>query len=216
MLTIFIKLFNLIKVHGWKFTGKFLLTKIFLFSKRGNFVFRGETFDYFFHRYNNTWDHERCVEIPIFKKYLGNSLENNETILEIGNVLSHYLKKNWLVVDKFEKEQGVVNIDINSFESQKKFDLIISISTMEHIGFEAVEHVKSLLSDKGIFIFSIPIGFNKDFDAKILSIGIKALYLKRVSYRSWKEVTEKEIQNSKYDYPYDAANALAICYVEKD
>lgn len=65
------------------------------------------------------------------------------SILEVGNVLSHY--ENHLsetlgiitsrrIVDKFEVEVGVDNEDLMNLPSDKKYDAIVSLSTVEHIG----------------------------------------------------------------------------------
>ncbi|MFK5282271.1 hypothetical protein ACI3PL_22195, partial [Lacticaseibacillus paracasei] len=54
-------------------------------------------------------------------------------ILEVGNVLSNFMPCNHIVVDKFEKASGVLNVDIVDYRSTHKFDFIISISTFEHI-----------------------------------------------------------------------------------
>ncbi|MEM3771557.1 MAG: hypothetical protein QXW80_04540 [Candidatus Micrarchaeia archaeon] len=88
---------------------------------------------YFINQYNAV-DSERCVEIPFVmyfvKKYMG------KEIMEVGNVLNHYDPFSHLVVDKYERGKNVINGDIVDFNTDKKFDLIISISTVEHIGFD--------------------------------------------------------------------------------
>jgi hypothetical protein len=57
-------------------------------------------------------------------------------ILEIGNVLSHYFPVNHDIVDKYEKADGVINQDVVHFYSPKKYDLIVSVSTLEHVGWD--------------------------------------------------------------------------------
>ena len=89
--------------------------------------------------YNNTG--ERAIEIPIALDFLA-SLEKKDNILEIGNTLSHY--ENSLseyigirprrIVDKFEVALGVDNVDFMEIPSEEKYDVIVSISTIEHIG----------------------------------------------------------------------------------
>jgi hypothetical protein len=54
----------------------------------------------------------------------------------VGNVLSHYFSVNHDVVDKYEKAEGVINRDIIDFHPSKEYDLIISISTLEHVGWD--------------------------------------------------------------------------------
>ncbi|MGZ4934111.1 MAG: hypothetical protein ACXV49_06390 [Halobacteriota archaeon] len=117
---------------------------------------------------------------------------NAKQILEVGNVLSHYFPLHHDVVDKHETGINVLNKDIVEFQPEKKYDLIISISTLEHIGFNeemyslpesaqevvpsptyvarpekilrVIQHLKRLLSDDGKIIVTIPWGFNKALD----------------------------------------------------
>jgi hypothetical protein len=80
---------------------------------------------------------------------------------------------------------------------------------------KAIENVKNLLSSDGVFIMSDPLGYNKDFDNKVLDnkYGFqKRIYLKRKGYRVWEVVEKHEIEDSVYDAPFNAANALVICY----
>jgi len=64
------------------------------------------------------------------RKYRG------KNILEIGNVLSRHIKLEHDILDKYETAKGVINEDIVDFKSEKKYDLIISISTLEHVGWD--------------------------------------------------------------------------------
>ena len=108
-----------------------------------SFFFKGKELGYNRIRYNNPT--ERCVEIPIAFDFLAN-LQKRERILEVGNVLSYY--ENTLsesvgifhrkIVDKFEQDLGVDNQDLMDLPSTEKYDAILSISTVEHIG-QAVE-----------------------------------------------------------------------------
>ena len=108
-----------------------------------SFFFKGKELGYNRIRYNNPT--ERCVEIPIAFDFLAN-IQKRERILEVGNVLSYY--ENTLsesvgifhrkIVDKFEQDLGVDNQDLMDLPSTEKYDAILSISTVEHIG-QAVE-----------------------------------------------------------------------------
>lgn len=59
-----------------------------MLKSRRTFAFRGDAHRYFYHRYNTTWRNERTVEIPIILEVLNKS--KGKSILEVGNVLSHY------------------------------------------------------------------------------------------------------------------------------
>jgi multidrug resistance efflux pump len=106
-----------------------------------SFFFKGKELGYNRIRYNNPT--ERCVEIPIAFEFLAN-LDKKDRILEVGNVLAYY--ENTLsehmgilrrkIVDKFENELGVDNEDLMNLRSAEKFDAVVCISTVEHIGQE--------------------------------------------------------------------------------
>jgi len=95
-------------------------------------LIRGNTYRYF--DTFRTRHGERAVKILIVvemvRKYRG------KNILEIGNVLSRHIKLEHDVLDKYETAKGVINEDIVDFKSEKKYDLIISISTLEHVGLD--------------------------------------------------------------------------------
>lgn len=92
------------------------LHKIFCFT-RGYFKFQNKKYPYFWHQYNTTWQNERTVEVPIIweivKKY------KTKKILEVGNVLSYYFPVKHDIVDKYEKEKGVINEDVVNFQPAK-------------------------------------------------------------------------------------------------
>jgi len=80
------------------------------------------------------WKNERCVEVPLAKSIVD---KEKGRILEMGNVLPHYYKNaRWDVLDKFEKGKNILNADIASFKPKNKYNLILSISTFEHIGLD--------------------------------------------------------------------------------
>jgi hypothetical protein len=200
------------------------------------FTFNDARYRYFYHRYNETWNNERAVEIPI----VWNEVEQHdaERILEVGNVLSHYYPVHHDVVDKHEKGDGIINADVVDFHPEKKYDLIVSISTLEHVGFNeegfseqpglmahpektlhAIQNLKGLLSHRGKIIATVPLGYNVALD-QLLREGNKSIftstfYLKRVSRNNhWVEVEEEGIGHAKYNYQFRYANALAVCVFE--
>jgi len=144
----------------------------FLFKNR-KFHFKNKKINYFHHSYNSTWANERAIEIPLIQNFLKGE---QGRILEVGNVLSHYMEINWDVLDKYENSEFVINEDLVNFKPSKKYKKIISISTLEHVGFDelpkdntkilkAIENLKSnCLMKGGSFIFTVPIGWNPDLD----------------------------------------------------
>lgn len=154
------------------------------FHHQQGFFYKGKYYPFFFNMYNATWRFDRKYEIPIFIKLLEDY--GKEDILEVGNTLKHYADVQHDILDKYEVEDGVINEDICSFNPKKKYGLIISISTIEHIGLyqygigdseeidKAIKNIVSLLKPKGKFIFSFTGGgYNPDLDRWMTEHNIK-------------------------------------------
>lgn len=171
----------------------------------------------FFHPHNKSWLTERCVEIPIALSYV------KGRCLEVGNVLNRYAPFGAYkpfkhdVLDKYEIGKNILNKDIVDFNPGPIYDSIISVSTIEHVGFDetprepkkalrALEHMKSMLRPNGIMILTVPIGYNIYLDSHLPEFGAK--YLRRTGISEWREITD--IVGIKYDTPYKCANGLAI------
>lgn len=128
---------------------------------KATFDYRGLRLPLTYHPYSATWSSERAVEISIAREYLDRYA--GKPVLELGNVTSHYLDVRHLILDKYEKGTGpieVINEDVVEFETDRRFDLVISVSTIEHIGFDddgdsrqkiplAISKCRSLLTPVG-------------------------------------------------------------------
>jgi len=187
------------------------------------FKFQGQSYKYYCKNYNTTWKNERAVEIPIVWEIVKNF---HGKILEVGNVLSHYYRFTHDVVDKYEKADGVINQDIVDFHPSQRYDLIVSVSTLEHIGVDekpvepkkilnAIENLKSnCLAPGGTMIITVPLGHNSELDRSIKKGSIdlgKQFYLQRLSKNNlWKETDLNNVQNMAYDSPFPFGNALVI------
>lgn len=198
-----------------------------LSSRPSCFTFRGKSYRYFRHRYNATWRNERAVEIPIARGFLAGIPA--EKVLEIGNVLSHYGPVAHQVVDKYEKAEGITNADVCDFKSEKKYGLILSISTLEHVGWDeepkdeskvlrAFENLRSLLEPEGRLLVTIPLGYNPSLDRMIGEGRIRfaeTVYLKKNPRRNnWKEVNAEEVRHPCYDRRAYVAHELLVGIVE--
>ena len=189
------------------------------------FEFQGRTFSCFYHRYNMTWAGERTVEIPIGKSYLDQYAGGN--VLEVGNVLSHYFPATHDILDKFEKGPGIINQDIVGYSPAKSYDLILSISTFEHIGFDDEAEVPSgqkiqkaiaactgrLLNPAGKFVLTVPLGYNPDLDRMIQHGTLQTAresYLRRVRSRDWVGSTREESLRCRFGTPFPYANAILV------
>jgi SAM-dependent methyltransferase len=230
------RLKSYIQKYGLRYTLEYSMEKIFSpilhiyykkFKRPEKFIFEGKSLEYFYHKYRSTWANERIVEIPIFKEMLNET--SPENTLEVGNVLSHYFEVKYDILDKYENLPNIIQEDILSFMPEKKYKLIISISTFEHIGWDenprnpekvkdVIAHIKCLLKDGGRLVFSVPVNYNPELDKMIFSGEInleKKIYLKRTDKGNhWLEVNEKDILHSKYGNPYFCANALIIGFIK--
>lgn len=199
------------------------------------FTLQGQTYRYFYHPHNTTWKNERAVEIPIIleeiKSYQGGR------ILEVGNVLSHYVHFQHDIVDKYDKSDGVINQDVVDFQPAEnendKYDLIVSISTIEHVGWDetprdskkiprALENLTTrCLAPGGEIVVTVPIGYNTYLDKLLKEDKDKIrfteqYYLKRISDdNKWIQVGGGEIREAKYNSPFPYANVLVIGVIKR-
>lgn len=209
---------------------KYIFLTYLKFRRKEKFIFCGKEYEYFYHDYNMTWANERAIEVPIIKEKL--DLFKNRHVLEVGNVLSHYFPLWWDVLDKYEKSKDMINEDVVNFKPKKKYDLIVSISTLEHVGWDetpkdfqkiivALKHLKdNCLKKRGEMLITLPIAYNTKMDRMLFEGRLKfdeTYYLKRLSWdNKWKETNIKEIKAvKKYGHPFIGANGLVIGFVRK-
>ena len=135
------------------------------------------------------------------------------------------------MLDKYERAPGIVNEDIVGYQPANPFDLVLSISTLEHIGFdddapgesgdkilEAISACRALLATGGLFAFIVPLGYNPDLDQLIADNALGAdreWFLKRSGPREWGEVPRAKAVGTLYGRPYPYANALLIAEYDK-
>ena len=194
-----------------------------LTGRPSSFTFRGHPYRYFWHRYNATWRNERAIEIPIARRFLAGIPPDK--VLEIGNVLSHYGPVAHEVVDKYEQTTDVRNEDVCEFRPNKKYELILSISTLEHVGWDeeprdetkvlrAIENLRGLLAPEGKLVVTIPVGYNAALDRMIEQGRIsftERTYLKRNPRRNqWHEVSDAEVRHPQYNRQANCAHELLV------
>lgn len=169
---------------------------------------------------------ERCVEVPIALDILRQFKGRN--IIEVGNVLRKYDSSlDHLVIDRHEKGD-CLNVDVVTYEPEQKPDLIISISTVEHIGYDMGEEdnpdkliqffewANRVLPVGGEFIFTFPIGYNPFLDAIVKDkdkLGTMYFTRKQAMRRvSDDNLWEQSIVdwNAKYGFPFEYGNLVFI------
>ena len=190
-----------------------------------DFCFQQTRLKYLDHPYNITRYTERRIELPLAWHYL-ESHKSASNILEIGATLGHYYPISHDVVDKFEQGPGIINQDILHFQPKKKYDLIISVSTLEHIGWDddqkqpdkilqTIMHAKQkLLKPGGLMMATVPIGYNPHLDQLLKHqshLFNQIYFFKRVSvFNLWQQVEQLQIDNYRFGWPYNNANAIAV------
>lgn len=191
---------------------------------RRTFPFGDRPLPYFYHRYNVTWANERAIEIPLARVFLEGTAPDQ--VLEIGNVLSHYGPVGHAILDKFETGPGVINEDILTWKPGRQFEVILSISTFEHIGFddeekdttgdrilEAIHRCRTFLKPGGRLVITAASGYNPAFDGLVAGnrFGATARHLyHRASRGRWEPCDEARYLQTRYNDPYAFGNALVL------
>lgn len=197
---------------------------------RKTFTFRGRKLRYFVHWYNTTFDNERAIEIPIALAAISLTLQQSSgqaprgRILEVGNVLSHYVPICHDVLDKYERGEHIIHEDVADFSPTHPYDLIISLSTLEHVGFEeeiqdrqkifrAMQRLRSALAPDGRLLATIPVGFNPHLAPLLLSGELfdRQHYFVRTSASNrFEETSPQEALSRQFNYPYSFGNGIVI------
>ena len=194
------------------------------FLRPREFEFRGQRLQCVYENYNVTWSNERCAEIPIARWQLA---QTDGPVLEIGNVLGHYVPHAHTVIDKYETAPNVINADIIEWKTDERFALILSISTFEHIGFDdetnevdsakkiqtAITASRALLAPDGRLVITVPLGYNPALDKLIANETLAAdesHFLLRYGPREWGEASSTESPSTKYGKPFPYANGIWV------
>jgi hypothetical protein len=179
--------------------------------------------------YHYTWLNERAVEVPLAASALAQEAPEAR-VLEVGNVLAHYLPVSHLVVDKYERAPGVLNADVVDIDLPGPFDLILAISTLEHVGLDeevqdpgkparAVAHLTSLLAPDGRLWCTVPVGYNPALDDALRegSLGFTRLTaLRRTGRRNrWEEVPVAQVWGTRYDRLLYTAQAVVVAELRR-
>lgn len=193
---------------GWRISLrplKYFYLKFFQ-SKR-KFVFRGKIHNLFYKWEGYPWETSRQIEVPIVMEYVKKF--QGKSILEVGNVLSYSYNVKHKILDKYERMPGVIQEDIVDYNPEERYDLIFSVSTYEHIGFDeikkdpkkvirAVDNTRKLLKPRGKAVITFPLGYNPNLDNLVKNklLGFDEIYyMERQSFNEWKskwkEVTEE-------------------------
>lgn len=172
-----------------------LISPYKMITEKGRFAYEGKQYNYYIHWYNHTWDNSRKIEIPIFLKLYYENI--NKDLLEVGNVLSHYIPTMHDVLDKYEKALGVINEDVIDYTPESKYDIVLSCSTLEHVGFDedikdpdgfvkAINNIMTnVLKPGGVLVFSVPVGYNSGLDKALRENRVRLDSVTHFSQDGW-------------------------------
>ncbi len=174
--------------------------------------------------HNWTWLNERAVEIPIAAAALAGVAAPRA--IEVGAVMTHYGAHGHRVVDKYENGVEIEQIDIFDLAPEPLYDLVLSVSTLEHVGWDepnrdaelalrAAEHLKLMVAPGGELLVTVPVGYHPRLDAAIRSgeLQFDEVRALRCHYPSmiWREVDPSTVDDAEYDTLIYRAEAVLIC-----
>ncbi|MEM8960889.1 MAG: hypothetical protein AAGD38_05385 [Acidobacteriota bacterium] len=166
-------------------------------------------------------DNERAVEIPMASVVA----RRGGRVLEVGNVLSAYADFGQTVVDKYEEAPDVLNVDIVDYRPSHRFDTVVSISTLEHVGRDeqpqqpekalvALAHLETLLKPGGRLLVTIPTGYNSALDHALATGRLDRFAIRCLErfgrWNAWRETTLDTALTRGYGSTYPCANALVV------
>lgn len=174
--------------------------------------------------YNKTWRNERQIELPPALELLRQS-DPKET-LELGNVLSNYERVQHVVVDKYEEQVWTVREDIVDYRPGRTFRLIMSISTLEHVGWDeedrdsakftlSLHHLVELLAPGGQLWATVPLGYSPYADAFLANPedGFEVHFMTRVSVRPGDWTETASASPGTFPYLREVPTATAVAFI---
>jgi len=199
--------------------------------RQKTFTFRGVELEYLNHRYNHASRNMRSIEVPIVMRYLRQF--DPRRVLEVGNVLRHYVSPcTWACVDANERAKGVYNRDVMTWEPKKRWDLLVSISTVEHIGHGRYQHITykpytqqeifekllTFLSPNGSLAVTFPLNYNHELDTAIMdgSLPVNTHFARRLNADNEWEETDMD---TAFSIPYGKwrwGSAMALLTAGRD
>lgn len=199
-----------------------------MLHRRRTFRSGGQDFPYL----KQTTTTERCVEVPWVMAHIARAGMSGDQILEVGNVLGQYMELPHTIVDKYELDPRVSNIDIVDYRPAHRFPLVVSISTLEHVGFDEAEREggkflralrtiqKSCLAEAGKMLLTLPLGYNPEIDELVVTnateLGTVRLLQRTSSLNFWGDVDPSIVASdpSRFAYGGRYAGATVVALSE--
>jgi hypothetical protein len=165
-----------------------------------------------------TWRNERCVEIALGRYAIAG--RDRSRVIELGNVLPLAGLGGHTVIDKYERGDGVVNVDILDYVPTRRFDLAISISTLEHVGWDedprdpgkaalALQRLAELADD---LLVTVPVAYHPAFEDAFVAgpFDRVELLVKTARDARWAPRPLAERRRIRFSVPYANANGILV------
>ena len=164
------------------------------------------------------WRTERGLELALAERAASRHAAS-ET-LEVGNVLAFAGIKGHTIVDKYEAGSGVLNVDIMEYQSERRFSLVISISTIEHIGWDeeprepqkaaAALEVMARLGDS--LLITMPVGYHRELEQSFIKGPFDSVVLAVKTSRigRWTRHPVSDVNDIRYGSPYAYGNGVLV------
>jgi hypothetical protein len=192
------------------------------------FVLDGESHAYHVAPGTRTWDNERAVELPVAWSELQRH-GGSHGVIEVGNVLGHYFDTSHPVLDKYEHDEHVTwNEDVVAFQPPFAPELVLSVSTLEHVGHgesprdpakfrQAIDAILGWLAPAGRLVFTVPLGYNpavREYLDAPHALRTAVRCMRRTTLDNlWAQAEYGDVCDVRYDRPFPCANAIAIVEV---
>jgi hypothetical protein len=164
------------------------------------------------------WRSERSLEIPLARRAMAGRPPSS--ILEVGNVLGNVGIRGHVVVDKYEVAPGVLNVDVLDYEPEQPFDLALSISTLEHVGWDEVPRdperaVKALavMGELGRdLLVTIPVGYHRPLEQAFADgpFDTVTLAVRTSRVPRWEVRPLADLPSIRFGTPFACGNGLLI------
>jgi hypothetical protein len=143
--------------------------------------------------------------------------------------MSHYRDVYHTVIDKYESSINVLNFDVADFSLNQKFDFILSLSTMEHVGWDeelkdpdkilrSIINLKRHLSKDGVMLITLPIGYNNSLDLYLKEGKLKfdeSHCFVKSGKCFWSRIEFDNIFNYTYNFNSSTANCVLVGIIYK-
>lgn len=203
--------------------------------RRNGFDYDGHLLQPAVFAHNATWSNERIVELAVVRYELD---RNPGRVLEIGAVLRHYpeldVPDRRTTVDKYERADGVIASDLFDYAPPSDFDLVVSVSTIEHFGVDEHDHPEQpdraidalryiaavLLAPGGRGVVTVPLGYNPALDAVVDGsrgvdgVSVAAVYRRTTGLTNrWERCRPVDVATATYGARFRTASAVAVLVV---